>query len=67
MPAAPAPLSRDDVSRVAAAIADPLHRFFADVFVNAEDLAVRANRLALLRDIDAALLRFADLCRIQRK
>lgn len=67
LPAAPGPLSRDDVSRVAAAIADPLHRFFADVFVNAEDLAVRANRLALLRDIDSTLLRFADLCRIQRK
>lgn len=66
LPAAPKPLSRDDVSRVAAAIADPLHRFFADVFVNAEDLAVRANRLALLRDIDATLLRFADLCRIQK-
>ena len=66
LPAAPSPLSRADVSRVAAGVADPLHRFFAEVFVNAEDPRVRGNRLALLRDIDATLQRFADLCRIQR-
>lgn len=66
LPPAPALLSRDDVARSAAAIADPLHRFFAEVFVNADDPAVRANRLALLRDIDTTLLRFADLCRIQK-
>jgi glycyl-tRNA synthetase beta chain len=59
-------LSRDEVARIAAAIAVPLHEFFAKVFVNADDPAVRANRLALLRDIDSTLLRFADLCRIQR-
>jgi glycyl-tRNA synthetase beta chain len=67
LPAAPAPLSRADVSRVAAGVADPLHRFFAEVFVNADDARIRANRLALLRDIDSTLLRFADLCRIQRQ
>jgi glycyl-tRNA synthetase beta chain len=66
VPAAPLPLSRNDVARIAAAIADPLHEFFAKVFVNADDPAVRGNRLALLREIDATLLRFADLCRIQR-
>jgi len=66
LPAAPKPPSRDDVARVAAAIAEPLHDFFAKVFVNADDPAVRGNRLALLRDIDATLLRFADLCRIQK-
>jgi glycyl-tRNA synthetase beta chain len=67
LPSAPAPLSRADVSNVAAAVADPLHKFFAEVFVNADDPKVRGNRLALLRDIDSTLQRFADLCRIQRK
>jgi glycyl-tRNA synthetase beta chain len=66
LPAAPKPPSRADVARVAAALAEPLHEFFAKVFVNADDPAVRANRLALLRDIDGTLLRFADLCRIQK-
>jgi glycyl-tRNA synthetase beta chain len=60
------PLAKDDVARVAAAVADPLHEFFAKVFVNADDPAVRGNRLALLRDIDSTLLSFADLCRIQK-
>lgn len=60
-------LSRADVERIAATLAAPLHRFFADVFVNAEDAAVRTNRHALLREIDATLLRFADLCKIVRK
>jgi glycyl-tRNA synthetase beta chain len=54
------------VARVSAAIADPLHEFFAKVFVNADDPAIRSNRLALLRDIDGTLLRFADLCKIQK-
>jgi glycyl-tRNA synthetase beta chain len=66
LPAAPAALSRDDAARVAHALAEPLHRFFAEVFVNAEDAAVRRNRLALLRQIDGELQRFADLCRIQK-
>jgi glycyl-tRNA synthetase beta chain len=66
LPAAPKTPTRADVARVAAAIADPLHEFFAKVFVNADDPAVRGNRLALLRDIDSTLLRFADLCRIQK-
>lgn len=66
LPPAPASLSRDDAARAAEAIADPLHRFFAEVFVNADDAAVRANRLSLLRDVDATFLRFADLCKVQR-
>lgn len=66
LPAAPKPPSRADVARVSAAIADPLHEFFAKVFVNADDPAIRSNRLALLRDIDGTLLRFADLCKIQK-
>ena len=66
LPPAPAPLARADVARAAESLADPLHRFFAEVFVNVDDEAVRANRHALLREIDAAFLRFADLCRIVR-
>lgn len=67
LPAAPAPLSRADVERLAATLAGPLHTFFEKVYVNADDPAVRANRHALLREIDATLLRFADLCRVVRK
>ena len=66
LPTPPAPLSRSDVSTIALGLAKPLHRFFADVLVNAPDPAIRGNRLALLRDIDVTLLRFADLCRIQK-
>jgi glycyl-tRNA synthetase beta chain len=66
LPKPPAALTRKNVATIAAAVAEPLHQFFADVFVNADDLAVRGNRLALLRQIDKELLRFADLCRIQR-
>jgi glycyl-tRNA synthetase beta chain len=67
LPAAPAPLARADVEKIAATLAAPLHRFFDEVFVNDERADVRTNRHALLREIDAALLRFADLCRIVRK
>lgn len=67
LPAAPAPLSRQDAVRIAGELAEPLHRFFEEVFVNAEDPALRANRHALLREIDATLLRFADLCRVVKR
>ena len=67
LPAAPARLSGADVERLAATLAEPLHAFFEKVYVNADDAAVRANRHALLREIDATLLRFADLCRVVRK
>lgn len=67
LPDAPAPLLRAEAERIAAVVAGPLHRFFDEVFVNADDAAVRANRHAILREIDAALLRFADLCRVVRK
>ncbi len=60
-------LGRDDALRIAAALAEPLHRFFEEVFVNAEDADLRTNRHALLRDVDATLLRFADLCRIVKR
>ena len=60
-------IGRAEVERIAATLAAPLHRFFEEVFVNAEDAAVRTNRHALLREIDAALLGFADLCRVVRR
>ena len=66
LPPAPEPLSRQDAERLAAELAEPLHTFFEEVFVNADDPALRGNRHALLREIDGALLRFADLCRIVR-
>jgi len=45
--------------------ADPLHEFFATVYVNVPDAAVRANRLALLRAINRLYSeRVADLSEI---
>lgn len=67
LPAPGEPLRADHVARLADALAEPLHTFFAEVFVNAEDERVRANRLALLLSVDRALLRFADLCRIAKR
>ena len=43
-----------------AALQAPIDAFFADVMVNAEDAAVRANRLALLAAFDAACSQVAD-------
>ncbi len=42
----------------------PVDRFFDDVMVNAEDPALRANRLALLRELHQAMNRVADLSRL---
>jgi glycyl-tRNA synthetase beta chain len=38
--------------------------FFEAVMVNAEDSAVRANRLSLLKEVDELFLAFADFSRI---
>lgn len=46
-----------------AALEAPLARFFEEVMVVAEDPAVRANRLALLGEIQAAFGAIADLAR----
>ncbi len=54
------------MTAIADAVAEPLHAFFEEVFVNAEDPALRTNRLTLLTQIDEALLRFCDLCRVVR-
>jgi glycyl-tRNA synthetase beta chain len=38
--------------------------FFAAVMVNAEDLAVRSNRLSLLQEVDDVFMSFADFSQI---
>jgi glycyl-tRNA synthetase beta chain len=43
-----------------AALREPLDRFFKGVMVMSEDRALRANRLALLRDLAALFLEVAD-------
>jgi glycyl-tRNA synthetase beta chain len=47
-----------------AALKAPVDAFFVAVMVNAEDLALRANRLALLRVLHRAMNRVADLARL---
>ena len=42
----------------------PVDTFFDQVMVNAEDPQLRANRLALLRRLHAAMNRVADLSRL---
>jgi glycyl-tRNA synthetase beta chain len=50
----------------AAALQEPIARFFDEVMVMVDDSAVRANRLALLQDIATTLRRFGDLDKIVR-
>lgn len=47
-----------------AALKAPVDAFFDTVMVNAEDPALRANRLALLRALHAAMNQVADLSRL---
>ena len=47
-----------------AALRGPVDAFFDRVMVNAEDPALRANRLALLSGLHAAMNRVADLSRL---
>ncbi|RZL39039.1 MAG: glycine--tRNA ligase subunit beta [Rubrivivax sp.] len=47
-----------------AALKGPVDAFFDDVMVNADDAALRANRLALLGRLHAAMNRVADLSRL---
>ncbi len=48
-----------------AALREPVDRFFDNVMVMAEDAALRANRLALLQQLQSLFLRAADLSRLQ--
>ena len=50
--------------RALAALKGPVDAFFDGVMVNAEDAAVRANRLALLRGLQQAMNRVAELARL---
>jgi len=47
-----------------AALRAPVDAFFDQVMVNAEDPALRANRIALLEALHAAMNRVADLSRL---
>ena len=50
--------------KVLAGLRAPVDRFFDDVMVNAEDLQVRLNRLALLRSMHGLMNQVADLSRL---
>ncbi|MDR1648047.1 MAG: glycine--tRNA ligase subunit beta [Zoogloeaceae bacterium] len=50
--------------KILAALRAPVDAFFEQVMVNAEDPALRANRLALLARLHAAMNRVADLARL---
>jgi glycyl-tRNA synthetase beta chain len=47
-----------------AALKTPVDAFFDHVMVNAEDPALRANRLSLLAQLHAAMNRVADLSKL---
>jgi len=47
-----------------AALREPVDAFFDSVMVNAEDEKLRANRLALLAQLHAAMNRVADLSKL---
>ncbi len=66
-PAADAAFDRGDYTaslRALAALKAPVDTFFDQVMVNAEDVALRANRLALLGTLHASMNRVADLSRL---
>ena len=50
--------------QVLAGLRAPVDAFFDGVMVNADDAALRANRLALLGSLHAAMNRVADLARL---
>jgi len=65
---ATAALRREDFTRAMAAMAElrkPVDSFFDRVTVNADDAALRQNRLRLLKRIDATLRQAADFARIE--
>jgi glycyl-tRNA synthetase beta chain len=56
-----------DAMTAMAELRRPVDAFFDNVMVNAEDGALRANRLKLLSSIDEVLSRVADFSRIERQ
>jgi glycyl-tRNA synthetase beta chain len=66
-PTADAAFGRGDYTgslRALAALREPVDAFFESVMVNAEDPALRANRLGLLAQLHAAMNRVADLSKL---
>ena len=52
------------LAKLMAALRAPVDAFFDDVMVNAEDPALKANRLGLLKTLHEAMNRVADLGRL---
>ena len=50
--------------KILAALRVPVDQFFTDVMVNAEEMDVRNNRLALLQSLHACMNRVADLSKL---
>jgi glycyl-tRNA synthetase beta chain len=50
--------------RTLAALKEPVDAFFDGVLVNTDDTALRANRLALLKQLEEAMKRVADLSKL---
>ena len=66
-PAVQAQLQQRDYTRALSALAalrDPVDAFFNDVMVNAEDAALRKNRLALLAELHAQMNCVADISKL---
>lgn len=66
-PAVQAQLEQRDYTRALSALAalrDPVDTFFNDVMVNAEDAALRRNRLALLAELHAQMNCVADISKL---
>ena len=66
-PQADAAFERGDYTaslRALAALKTPVDAFFDGVMVNADDAALRANRLGLLATLHAAMNRVADLSKL---
>jgi len=55
----------DAALRLLAGLRDPLDRFFTDVMVMVDDIALRDNRLALLSRLSQLFLRVADISQLQ--
>jgi glycyl-tRNA synthetase beta chain len=66
-PSVQAQLAQRDYTRALSALAalrDPVDTFFNDVMVNAEDAALRKNRLALLAELHAQMNCVADISKL---
>jgi len=54
----------DRAEDILVALKPAIDDFFKDVMVNTSDLAVRGNRLSLLKEVDDLFMRFADFSQI---